>query len=103
MCICPAAGDARLWVTVTESIFVVLLKESVAVPVAAELLAGTSFAPFKVALKVVTLGPSSFLLQEVIANTKIEIAKNRSKFFIYNELMLVFNKIIKSLLNFNFI
>ena len=86
MCICPPVGEAIVCVTVIENVLVVLLNESTAVPVAVELLPGTSLAPSNVALNVVMLGPGlgleSLLLHEAITDTKIEITNNLIKVFI---------------------
>jgi hypothetical protein len=66
-----------------------LLKDSVAVPMAVELLLGTSLVPLIIALKFVILGPEFELsLQDDRVNTKSVIPKNRIKFFILIKLRL---------------
>jgi glucokinase len=49
-------GVRPLYVTVNKNIFVVVLNESTALPVAVEVLEGTSLTPFKVALKIAVNG-----------------------------------------------
>jgi hypothetical protein len=80
---------ARVCETEIVNILVVLLKDSVAVPMAVELLLGTSLVPLIIALKFVILGPEFELsLQDVRVNTKSVIPKNRIKFFILIKLRL---------------
>jgi hypothetical protein len=88
-CMCPIVAVARVCETEIVNILVVLLKDSVAVPMAVELLLGTSLVPLIIALKFVILGPEFELsLQDVRVNTKSVIPKNRIKFFILIKLRL---------------
>src|SRR5436190_18663646 len=85
VCMWPLVGAAIVWFTVTVNILVSLLKTSVAVPVAVEALAGTSFAPDKVAVNVIFGfggAGSSLLLQETATDKISVIAKNLNNTFI---------------------
>jgi hypothetical protein len=77
---------AIVCVTLSVNIFVVVSNLSVAVPVAAEALAGTSAAPLKVAAKVMvgsaTGGGVSSLSQDVPTVNKVAMAKKLIKRFI---------------------